>query len=64
MKFGPVNAATIAIVRKGRGRPVSEDAKEQVTLRLDKDVIDHFKEGGPGWQTRINAFLRTAARRG
>jgi uncharacterized protein (DUF4415 family) len=51
-------------VRKGRGRPPSEETKEQVTLRLDKDVIDHFKKQGPGWQTRINAFLRSAARRG
>lgn len=64
MKLRPVSAATLAIVRKGRGRPPSEETKEQVTLRLDKDVIDHFKKEGPGWQTRINAFLRSAARRG
>jgi len=61
-KLRPVNARTLAIVRKGRGRPPSEAPKEQVTLRLDKDVIDHFKKEGPGWQTRINAFLRSAAR--
>jgi uncharacterized protein (DUF4415 family) len=63
-RLRPVNARTLAIVRKGRGRPPSEETKEQVTLRLDKDVIDHFKKEGPGWQTRINAFLRSAARRG
>ena len=34
-----------------RGRPPLRDrAKQQVTLRLDPDVIDKFREGGPGWQ--------------
>jgi uncharacterized protein (DUF4415 family) len=42
-----------------RGRPpVRDRAKQQVTLRLDPDVIDKFREGGPGWQSRINAALR------
>jgi uncharacterized protein (DUF4415 family) len=35
--------------------------KETVTLRLDRDVLDFFQEGGPGWQDRINAALREAA---
>lgn len=35
-------------------RPV----KEQITLRLDKDVIAWFKTGGEGYQTRINEVLR------
>ncbi|MGH6680142.1 MAG: BrnA antitoxin family protein [Gemmataceae bacterium] len=35
--------------------------KEQVTLRIDQDVLDHFREGGPGWQERINDALRKAA---
>ncbi|MBL8548836.1 MAG: BrnA antitoxin family protein [Hyphomonadaceae bacterium] len=63
MKLRPVSAATLAIVRRGRGRPPAEETKEQVTLRLDKDVIEHFKKDGRGWQTRINAFLRAATRR-
>jgi uncharacterized protein (DUF4415 family) len=32
-----------------------------VSLRLDKDVLETFQEGGPGWQDRINAALRKAA---
>ncbi len=41
------------------GRPPERDApKRQVTLRLDGDVLDRFKAGGKGWQTRINAALR------
>ncbi len=34
--------------------------KEQVTLRIDQDVLEHFREGGPGWQDRINDALRKA----
>jgi uncharacterized protein (DUF4415 family) len=36
-------------------------AKETVTLRLDRDVLDFFQDQGPGWQDRINAALRKAA---
>jgi uncharacterized protein (DUF4415 family) len=35
--------------------------KEQVSLRIDQDVLEHFREGGPGWQDRINDALRKAA---
>jgi uncharacterized protein (DUF4415 family) len=35
--------------------------REQVTLRIDQDVLEWFQEGGPGWQDRINAALRKAA---
>jgi len=41
--------------------PAVPGVKEQVTLRLDRDVLDFFQEGGPGWQDRINAALRKAA---
>jgi uncharacterized protein (DUF4415 family) len=37
------------------------NAKELVSLRLDREVLDHFQEGGPGWQDRINNALRKAA---
>ncbi len=47
------------IVNRG-GRPGGSN-KEQVSLRLDKDVLDRFRAGGPGWQTRINEALRRAA---
>lgn len=42
-------------------RPATPDVKEQVSLRLDQDVLDHFRAGGPGWQDRINTVLRKAA---
>ena len=31
---------------------------QQLTLRLDADVVDWFKRQGEGYQTRINAVLR------
>ena len=40
-------------------QPSLPGAKEQVTLRIDRDVLDHFQDAGPGWQERINAALRT-----
>ena len=41
-----------------RGRPPLDTPKKLVSLRLDQDVIDGFRAGGPGWQSRINAALR------
>jgi uncharacterized protein (DUF4415 family) len=34
-----------------------------VKLRIDADVVAHFRATGPGWQTRINAALRRIAAR-
>jgi uncharacterized protein (DUF4415 family) len=48
-------------LRRGRGRPRSEAPKQQVTLRLDRDVLEKFRAGGAGWQSRINKALRKAA---
>lgn len=33
-------------------------AKQQITLRIDADVLDWFKRNGPGYQTQINRLLR------
>lgn len=41
-----------------RGRPPAAVTKQQVALRLDQEVLEAFRSGGPGWQTRINAALR------
>lgn len=43
------------VIRRGRPRGSS---KQQVAIRLDIDVIEHFKAAGAGWQSRINAALR------
>lgn len=41
--------------------PLLPGAKETVTLRIDRDVLDHFQAGGAGWQERINDALRKLA---
>jgi len=43
------------------GRPRSTNPKKAVNLRLDADVVAHFRATGPGWQTRINVALRKVA---
>lgn len=48
--------------RRARGRPKAEQTKTLVSLRLDADVVQAFKDG-PGWQTRINDVLARWARR-
>jgi uncharacterized protein (DUF4415 family) len=35
-------------------------AKQQLTIRLDADVLAWLKTQGPGYQTRISRILRTA----
>jgi uncharacterized protein (DUF4415 family) len=45
-----------------RGRPKSDTPKEAVSLRLDPDVVAHYRAKGPGWQSRINEDLRKAAK--
>lgn len=44
--------------RRARGRPQGSGKKEQVTLRLDTDILEQFRATGNGWQTRINDALR------
>ena len=45
-----------------RGRPPSANPKEALSLRLDRDVIAHYRRSGRGWQSRINEALRKAAK--
>ena len=44
------------------GRPKKAAPKRAVNIRLDPDVLAHFRATGPGWQSRINAALRKVAR--
>ena len=44
-----------AVVRRGL-KPVPR--KAQLTLRLDSDVLEWYREQGQGYQTKINALLR------
>ncbi|MGH7155341.1 MAG: BrnA antitoxin family protein [Acetobacteraceae bacterium] len=42
-----------------KARVVYPQGKEVITLRLDRDVLEWFKRQGKGYQTRINAVLRS-----
>ena len=55
----------VALMREHRRRQGERGAqksptKKLVSLRLDQDVLERAKAGGPGWQTRINDILRDA----
>lgn len=43
--------------KRGRGRPKSENAKVNLTLRLDPRLVEAYKATGPGWQTRMQEVL-------
>ncbi len=47
-----------AIGRRRAGRPAGSGTKEQVAIRLDREVLDAFRATGKGWQTRMNAALK------
>jgi uncharacterized protein (DUF4415 family) len=32
--------------------------KQAISLRIDQDILSWFRDGGPGYQTRMNAVLR------
>ena len=44
-----------AVVRRGL-KPIPK--KEQITLRVDSDVLRWFRSQGKGYQTKINDLLR------
>lgn len=58
----PLTDAELIQFRRGRGRPQGSGKKEQVTLRLDAEILEQFRATGNGWQTRINDALRDWAK--
>jgi uncharacterized protein (DUF4415 family) len=44
-------------VRRGRGRPPSPARKVAIKFRLDPDLVAKLRASGPGYQTRVNAWL-------
>jgi uncharacterized protein (DUF4415 family) len=59
--FKAVTTKPVEAPAKAPSPQLPPGTKEQVSLRIDRDVLDHFQDGGPGWQERINAALRKAA---
>ena len=58
--FADVFPALAASIRRRRG-PQKAPTKKAINLRLDQDVIDHYKASGDGWQVRMGEALRKAA---
>jgi uncharacterized protein (DUF4415 family) len=65
-KFGPeihddnpsMDAAFMTGMKPSRrGRPKLEAPKVEVKIRLDAKTVEHLRNSGPGWQTRVNALL-------
>lgn len=57
--FAEVFPDLAASIRRGRG-PQKAPTKTLVSLRLSPDVLEKFKAGGAGWQSRIDEALRKA----
>jgi uncharacterized protein (DUF4415 family) len=60
--FAEVFPDLAASIRKGRG-PNKAPTKKLVSLRLSREVIEHFKATGNGWQSRIDETLRRVVKR-
>ncbi len=57
-------ALPVAVKRLiGQRGPGRKPSKVAVSLRVDRDVVEQFKSGGPGWQSRMNTVLKAAAKR-
>lgn len=57
-----IRKATGTYTKRGRP-PLDDQPRQQVTLRLPREVIAYFKAGGPGWQSRISEALARVARK-
>ncbi|MBY0473691.1 MAG: BrnA antitoxin family protein [Nitrosomonas sp.] len=54
----PLTDNELQQLRRAPGRPQGSGKKEQVTLRIDTEILEQFRATGNGWQTRINDALR------
>ena len=44
--------------KRGRPKKSAAELKEQIALRVDKEVLEWYRSKGAGWQTRMNAVLK------
>ena len=57
----PDLAANIDREMARRGRPPVANPRQQISVRLDPEIIKHYKSTGKGWQSRIKEALRKPA---
>lgn len=58
--FGEAFPELAENMKRARGRPRVEKPLEQISIRLEPDVIAKFKATGKGWQSRMNEVLKAA----
>ena len=58
--FAEVFPDLMESIRRSRGRPPVANPRQQISLRLEPEVIAKFKATGKGWQARINDVLKRA----
>ena len=61
-RMRPIDPKRFKRWRSQSGPHKPQSMKLRVSLRLDPDIVAHFKQHGPGWQSRLNATLRKALR--
>ena len=54
----------IEAMRRYRGQrgPQKTPTKVQISLRVDREVVEALRATGPGWQTRVSEALRRHVR--
>ncbi|XDZ65048.1 BrnA antitoxin family protein [Alphaproteobacteria bacterium LSUCC0684] len=48
-----------AKAKRGRPRFLPEQTKEKISIWLDRDILAYYRQTGKGWQSRVNAVLRS-----
>lgn len=56
------DAETLGAAFWSKAKVVMPERKVPVTIKLDREVLAFFRKGGRGYQTRINAVLRSFVR--
>jgi uncharacterized protein (DUF4415 family) len=51
---------TVATLRRGRG-PQVKPKKVAISIRINPQIIEHFKAEGAGWQARMEKVLMKAS---
>ncbi len=48
-----VNREIGEMLTRKRGRPIRDEQKQAISLRIPQSVLKRWKATGPGWQTRM-----------
>lgn len=54
----PTQLKAMVPLKSLRGRPISENKKQLVSVRYSPEVLAYFKSTGEGWQSLMDSVLR------